>query len=158
MPKPSTILKYFAIFAGGALALSIAFFFYMILGAIGLVWTPYTCLTDILGQTSTSAGHYFEVSETSCSGIGKGPAEISVFASKTKRRRKVLIFKYERMHDGSGDAEPIITPVDDRTIRISVKHTGMLICRAERWEAFVIEYDIGRVVEGDPSPRECVQD
>jgi hypothetical protein len=158
MPKSSTFLKYFAGFAGGALVLSIVFFFYMILGAIGLVWTPYTCLTDVLAETSTSPGHYFEVSQTSCSGIGKGAAEISVFASKARRGRKVLIFKYERMNDGSRDAEPVVTPVDDRTTRISVKHIARLICRAERWEALAIEYDIGRVVEGDLSPRECIQD
>lgn len=158
MPKPATFLKYFAVFAGGAVVLFVVFFVYMILGAIGLVWTPYTCLTDVLEQTFTSSGHYFEVSQTSCSGIGKGSAEISVSASKTKRGKKVLIFKYESMHDGSRDAEPVITPVDDRTIQISVKHIASLICRVERWEALTVEYDIGRVVEGNPSPRECVQD
>jgi hypothetical protein len=159
MPKPSTLLKYFAIITGGALVLSIAFFFYMILGAIGLVWTPYTCLTDVLGQTSTSAEHYFEVGQTSCSGIGKGPAEISVFASKAKRGKKALIFKYERTHDGSREAEPVITPVDGRTVLISVKHIASLICRAGRWENLAIEYDIGRLAEDDGSrPSECIQD
>lgn len=159
MPRLSTLLKYLAAFIGGALVLSGILFVYMLLGAIGFVWTPYTCLTDVLGRASSPAGHYFEVSETSCSGIGKGPAEISVFALKSKREKKALIFKYEPMHDGSRDAEPVVTPVDDRTIRISVKHIAMIICRSKHWEGLAIEYDIGRVVHTyvDP-PGECAQD
>ena len=159
MPRLSTLLKYLAMFIGGALVLSIFLFIYMILGAIGFVWTPYTCLTDVLGQTSSRAGHYFEVSETSCSGLGKGPAEISVFASKNKRGKKTLIFKYERMHDGSPDAEPVVTTVDEHTIGISVKHIAMIICRSKHWEGAAIEYNIGRVVDDyvDP-PRECAKD
>ncbi|MPZ32395.1 MAG: hypothetical protein GEV13_15585 [Rhodospirillales bacterium] len=159
MPRLSTLLKYLAAFISGALVLSGILFVYMLLGAIGFVWTPYTCLTDVLGQASSPAGHYFEVSQTSCSGIGKGPAEISVFASKSKRGKKALIFKYERMHDGSRDAEPVITAVDDRTIRISVKHVAMIICRTRRWETLAVEYDIGRVIDSyvDP-PGECAQD
>jgi hypothetical protein len=71
----------------------------------------------------------------------------------------MLIFKYERMHDGSRDAEPVVTTVDDRTIRISVKHIAMIICRSKHWEGLTIEYDIGRVVDNyvDP-PGECAQD
>lgn len=101
-------------------------------------------------------GVYFEVSETSCSGLGKGPADISVFASRTKRNRRTLIFKYERMHDGSRDAEPVITSTDDRTIRISVKHVAMIICRRGQRENLTIEYDIARiVVEAYDGPPEC---
>ena len=157
MPRLSTLLKYFAALIGGAVVLSGILYVYMILGAIGLVWTPWTCLTDVLGQTSSQAGQYFEVSQTSCSGIGKGPAEISVFVAKSRRGRKALIFKYERMHDGSRDAEPTVTSVDDRTIRISVKHIATIICLSRRWETLAIEYDIGRVVDTDDGkpPGEC---
>lgn len=131
-------------------------FVYMILGSLGFVWTPYTCLTDVLGQTSTPAGHYFEVSQTSCAGLGKGPAEISVFASKGKRGRKAPIFKYERMSDGSRDAEPVITFFDNRTVRISVKHVAMVICRSRHLENLIIEYDIGRIViDAYDGPPEC---
>jgi hypothetical protein len=161
MPRPLILLRYLAVFIGGALVLSSILYVYMILGAIGFVWTPWTCLTDVLRQTSSPSGHYFEASETSCSGIGKGPAEISVFAAKKRRGKKVLIFKYEAMPDGSRDAEPIVTSVDDRTIRISVKHVAMIICHSKRWEALAIEYDIGRVVDepddGKP-PGECPRD
>lgn len=159
MSQPSTLLKYLAAFIGGGFVVFGILFVYMILGSLGFVWTPYTCLTDVLGQTSTPAGHHFEVSETSCAGLAKGPAEISVFASKGKRGRKALIFKYERMHDGSRDAEPVIMSVDDRTIRISVKHVAMIICRTGRWEVLAVEYDIGRVVDAyvDP-PGACPRD
>jgi hypothetical protein len=157
MPRPSTVLKYLAVFIVGAFVLSGILYVYMLLGAIGLVWTPYTCLTDVLGQTSSHAGHYFEVSQTSCSGIGKGPAEISVFASKDTRGKKALIFKYESMSDASRDAEPVVEAVDDRTVRISVKHVAMIICRSTRWGPLAVEYNIGRVVRaGDGSPQgEC---
>lgn len=141
---------------GAAAALFIVFVAWLILGTFGVVWSPFNCLTDIIEKMSGMSGHDFLISQTTCAGIGKGPAEISVFASEAKRR--ALIFKYERMHDGSRDAEPVVTPVDDRTVRISVKHVAMVICRAERWDTLAIEYGIGRVVEGDPSPRECVQD
>lgn len=150
------LLKYVAAIIGGGLVLLIAFFVYMLLGAIGLVWTPYTCLTDVLEQGSIAQGHYFEVSERSCSGLGKGPAEISVFVSETKRAKKTLIFKYERMHDGSRDAEPIITSTDDRTIRISVKHVASINCRSGRWKNQTVEYDIGRIiVEAYDGSPEC---
>jgi len=159
VPRPSTLLKYLAAFIGGGVVVFSILFVYMILGSLGFVWTPYTCLTDVLGQTSTPAGHYFEVSQTSCAGLGKGPAEISVFASKGKRGTKAPIFKYEPMSDGSRDAEPVITPIDDRTVRISVKHVAMIICRTGRWETLAVEYDIGRVVHTyvDP-PGECTRD
>jgi hypothetical protein len=150
------LVKYIAVIIGGGLVLLCALFVYMLLGAIGLVWTPYTCLTDVLEQAAIAQGRYFEVSETSCSGLGKGPADISVFASRTKRDRGTLIFKYERMHDGSRDAEPVITSTDDRTIRISVKHVATIICRSGQWENQTIEYDIARiVVEAYDGPPEC---
>ncbi len=159
MPQLSTLLKYLLAFIGGGFVVFSILFVYMILGSLGFVWTPYTCLTDVLDQTSTPAGYYFEVSETSCAGLAKGPAEISVFASKGKRGRRALIFKYDRMHDGSRDAEPVITSIDDRTIRISVKHVAMIICRTGRWEALAVEYDIGRVVDTYiDSPGECPRD
>src|SRR5215216_1574896 len=128
MARPSTLLGYLVVFIPGAIALSGILFLYMMLGAIGFVWTPWTCLTDVLEQKSSEAGHYFEVSQKSCAGLGKGPAEISVFASKGKRGKKALIFKYERMSDGSRDAEPVVTSLDDHTIRIAVKHIATIIC------------------------------
>lgn len=159
MSKPSSLFKYLAAFIGGALVLSSALYVYMILGALGFVWTPYTCLTDVLGQTSGPAGHFSQVSESSCSGVGKGPAYISVFASKAKGQRKSLIFKYEAMHDGSRDAEPVITFIEDRTVRISVKHVAMIVCRSRRWDTLAIEYDIGRiVVEAYDGPSDCTED
>lgn len=160
MPRLHTLLKCLVAFIAGGVVLFSILYAYMILGAIGFVWTPWTCLTDVLWRTSSQAGHYFEASETSCSGIAKGPTEISVFAAKNRRAKKALIFKYEAMAEGSR-GEPFITSIDDRTIRVSVKHVAMIICRSRRWEAFAIEYDIGRVVDepddGKP-PGECPRD
>jgi hypothetical protein len=130
----------------------------MILGSLGFVWSPYACLTDVLGRVRTPAGRYFEASQTTCSALAKGATEISVFASQTSRRKKALIFKYERMNDGSRNAEPTITPIDDRIIRISVKHVAEIICQSRRWGAWTIEYDIGRVVDDFGPPRECLQE
>lgn len=154
-----TLIDRLIVFIGGACMLSGVLFVYMILGSLGIVWTPYTCLTDVLERTSTAAGQYFEVSQTSCSGLGKGPAEVSVFASRTGQGKQALIFKYERMHDGSRDAEPVITPVDDRAVRFSVKHVGAIICQSRHWGAVVIQYDIGRVVDASLTPSgECIGD
>lgn len=63
------------------------------------------------------------------------------------------------MHDGSRDAEPVVAAVDDRTIRISVKHIAMIICRTGHWQTLVVDCDIGRVVDSyvDP-PGECPRD
>ena len=67
----------------------------------------------------------------------------------------------QRMADGSRDAEPTVTTVDDRTIRISVKHVAMIVCRSRQWQSLIVEYDIGRVVDepddGKP-PGECPRD
>ena len=122
MSKHSESIK----FAAGVISIMAAAYFlnwlWMMLGNFGVVWSPYTCLTDPLGKTSDPAGFRFLVSQTTCSGIGKGPTEVSVFASKTGlMRRRTLIFKYESMADDSRDAEPVIVPSVDGTVRISVK-------------------------------------
>jgi hypothetical protein len=208
MPKPSPILTQIVIFIGGAGLLGGVFFVYTILGSLGLVWTPYTCLTDLVGKASTPAGHFaagvisvivaayplnwlwmmlgtfgvvwspynclteplgktsdpagfrFLISQTTRSGIGKGPTEVSVFASKTGlMRRRTLIFKYESMADDSRDAEPVIEPSVDNTVRISVKHVAMIICQSTHRETLAVAYDIGRVVRSSGRPLgECAQE
>lgn len=50
------LVKYIAVIIGGGLVLLCALFVYMLLGAIGLVWTPYTCLTDVLEQAAIAQG------------------------------------------------------------------------------------------------------
>jgi hypothetical protein len=115
----------------------------MILSKLGIIWTPFTCLTDELGQTSTPAG-YLEASQINCSAIAKEASEISVFASKTKRGKKTLIFKYKRANDDSRNAEPVIEIVKDDTVRITVGLMETMVCRRERWERLTIEYRIGR--------------
>ena len=160
MPRSLTHLKCLAAFIGGAFVLLCLLFVYVLLGKIGVIWTPWTCLSDVLEQASNQAGHYFEVSQTACSAIAKGPTEISVFAAKHRRAKKTLIFKVERMNDGSRDAEPDVIPIGDRAIRIAVKHIAEVICRNGSWETLTIEYDIGRIVDTDPGkpPGECPRD
>jgi hypothetical protein len=159
MPRLPAFLECLALFVGGACLLSALLFVYMILGMLGIIWTPCTCLTDMLLQRSTPQGYYFEASQTSCSGVGKGPAGISVFASKAKGGKKALIFEYERMNDDSRDAEPAVTLVDDRTVRIAVKYVAEIICKSRNWDALAVKYDIGCVVDTDGNPpAACVRD
>ena len=70
---------------------------YLFLASFGLIWTPYTCLTDVHGRFSGPSGVRFE---------------ISVFVSRANWRGKTLLFKYESMHDGSSDALPVVTSID----------------------------------------------
>ena len=154
-PLSPRVLTYFLIVVGGTCLVSGVFFVYMILSKLGIIWTPFSCLTDELGQISTSAG-YFEASQTNCSAIAKEPSEISLVASKTKREKKALIFKYKRANDDSPSAEPAIEIVNNDTIRITVTFVETIICRRERWENVAIQYRIGREFEpAESPPRNC---
>ena len=131
---------------------------YLFLASFGLIWTPYTCLTNVLGGFSGPSGVRFEISETSCSIVAKGPGEISVFVSKANWRKKTLLFKYEAMHDSSSDALPVVTSVDEHTVQISVKHVASIVCRTDKWGTLAVRYNIGLVVDpGDGLPRGCDQ-
>ena len=129
---------------------------YLFLASFGLIWTPYTCLTDVRGRFAGPSGARFEVSETSCSMFAKGPSEISVFVSRANWRGKTLLFKYVMMHDGSSDALPVVTPIDDRTVQISVKHVASIVCRTGKWRTLAVRYNVGVVVDpGDGLPGGC---
>jgi hypothetical protein len=131
---------------------------YLFVASFGLIWTPYTCLTDVHGGFSGPSGVRFEISETSCSIVAKGPGEISVFVSKANWRKKTLLFKYEAMHDASSDAWPVVTSVDEHTVQISVKHVASIVCRSDKWGTLAVRYNIGLVVDpGDGLPRGCDQ-
>ena len=131
---------------------------YLFLASFGLIWTPYTCLTDVRGGFSGPSRVRFEISETSCSMFAKGPSEISVFVSKANWRKKTLLFKYVLMHDSSSDALPVVTPVDEHTVQISVKHVASIVCRTDKWGTLAVRYNIGLVVDpGDGLPRGCDQ-
>jgi len=141
----------------GGVIIGGALYFYLLLGSIELVWSPYTCLTREYEQTMTLPQHSFRVIEESCSTIAKGPSEISVFAKRFDRAwGKTLLFKYERMNDGSADAEPVLSPGANGGVRISVKHVAEIVCLRWHWGGLEIEYDIGRVVDTEPwPPPEC---
>lgn len=131
---------------------------YLFVASFGLIWTPYTCLTDVRGRFSGPSGVRFESSETSCSMFAKGPSELSVFVSKANWRRKTLLFKYVMMHDGSSDALPVVTSVDEHTVQISVKHVASIVCRTDKWGTLAVRYNVGVVVDpGDGLPGGCDQ-
>jgi len=131
---------------------------YLFVASFGLIWTPYTCLTDVRGRFSDPSGVRFEISETSCSMFAKGPSEISVFVSKANRRKKTLLFKYVMMHDGSSDALPVVTSIDEHTVQISVKHVASIVCRTGKWGTLAVRYNIGLVVDpGEGLPGGCDQ-
>ena len=131
---------------------------YLFVASFGLIWTPYTCLTDVHGRFSGPSGFRFEISETSCSIVAKGPSEISVFVSRANRRKQTLLFKYVMMHDGSSDALPVVTPIDEQTVQISVKHIASIVCRTDKWGTLAVRYNVGVVVDpGDGLPGGCDQ-
>ncbi len=131
---------------------------YLFVASFGLIWTPYTCLTDVHGRFSGPSGVRFEISETSCSIVAKGPSEISVFVSKANWRKKTLLFKYVSMDDGSSDALPVVTPIDEHTVQISVKHVASIVCRTDKWGTLAVRYNVGVVVDpGEDLPGGCDQ-
>jgi hypothetical protein len=126
---------------------------YLLLGAAGLVWTPFACQTTFHERVTGMPGHDFEVSETSCPGDGALPSDVSVFAARRgPRQQRALLFRYARIHDGSADTLPLITPLDDGTVRFSVDHVASIACRTPRWDGLQIDYRIGRTVHADASP------
>src|SRR5215510_3843334 len=83
---------------------------YFAVGAAFDYWKAGVCLTEVLANVSGVKGLNFEVSTTNC---WHSP-ETSVFVSKPGESRKTLLFLY-----GSVEV-PVITSVDDRTIRITL--------------------------------------
>ena len=54
-PLSPRVLTYFLIVVGGTCLVSGVFFVYMILSKLGIIWTPFSCLTDELGLRSSNA-------------------------------------------------------------------------------------------------------
>jgi hypothetical protein len=67
---------------------------YLYLAAIGLIWTPYTCITDTIQEIANLSGYDFKVTETSCSTIAK-TGFVSVYISRDHRNKPILLFKYD---------------------------------------------------------------
>jgi hypothetical protein len=114
---------------------------YLLLAMVGLAPNPYTCITETHKKVSGLSGFDFEISETDCSTLGED-ASISVFAVKSGETKKVLLFKYG---PAGGDPMPVIIPVDQHTIQISVSRISDLIFRRDNWEGLSINYNIGIV-------------
>jgi hypothetical protein len=113
--------------------------FYLLLAAVGLAPTPYTCITEMHGKVSDVAGFDFEVSETDCDTLAKD-ASISVFASKAGQAHKTLLFKYG---PAGGDPFPLITPIDQHSVQISVPWISDVIFRRDGLKDLSVVYKIG---------------
>jgi hypothetical protein len=119
---------------------------YFYLAAIGLIWTPYTCLTDTIQEISDLSGYDFKVTETSCTTIGNDTS-VSVYISPTGRKKAVLLFKY----DPAGVVPyPSITVSDMRHVIITVPIVSEVILERHEWRSVSgtvsVDYHIGRVI------------
>jgi hypothetical protein len=120
---------------------------YLYLAAIGLIWTPYTCLTDTIQEIANLSGYDFKVTETSCSTIAK-TGFVSVYISRAQRNNPILLFKY----DPAGVVPyPSITVSDMRYVTIAVPVVSEIILQRHKWQEVSIDYDIGNVIFPDPN-------
>jgi hypothetical protein len=118
---------------------------YVLLATIGFVPTPYTCLTMTHDKISGLLGYDFEIGETDCSTLGED-ASISVLVSKAGQTKEALLFKY----DPAGVTLPIITPLNDHTIKISVPRISIVMFRRDSWENLSVVYSIGSIDHPNP--------
>jgi hypothetical protein len=119
---------------------------YFYLAAIGLIWTPYTCLTDTIQEIANLSGYDFKVTETSCSTIAK-TGFVSVDISLAHRNKPILLFKY----DPAGVVPyPSITVSDMRHVTITVPVVSEVILERYEWRSVSgtvsADYRIGRVI------------
>ncbi len=139
-----SFLIWTALAASAALALV-----YLWLVMIGLAWTPYTCITEVRGRTTDVSGFDFEVSETNCDTFAK-TVTISVFASRPGRPRKVLLFKF---FPAFNDKLPVVSAVDQHTVRISIPEISSLAFRREKLGDLSVNYSIGITDYPDKEPK-----
>jgi len=111
---------------------------YLYLAMLGLAPTPDDCITEVHGRISGVSGFDFEISETNCDTLAK-TATISVFASKPGRPKKVLLFKFFPAYD---DLLPVITPVDQHTVQISIPEISSLFLRRDKLKDLTVIYKI----------------
>lgn len=132
------------------LAIAIPAAIYLFLAMVGLAWTPSTCLTEERGRISGVSDHDFVISDTNCSTIAKD-ASVSVFVSLTDGTERTLLLKYSPVND---EFLPAITPVDRKTVLISIPVIASLIFHRDRVDDLTVRYDIGRIVFPDTDSRE----
>lgn len=127
---------------------------FLVLDFFGLAGNP-VCLTDVHERIFDLSGFDYEVSETGCSALAHDDA-ISVSVSKVaqRQRRKILLFKYV---PAGVTGLPVIIPIDEHTVQISISRVSSLFCRTDKWDALTVKYDIGVIDYPDSRarPPEC---
>jgi hypothetical protein len=66
---------------------------YLLLVMVGLAPTPYDCITETRGRVASVSGFDFDIREAYCDTLAK-TATISVFASRSDKTRRALLFKF----------------------------------------------------------------
>jgi hypothetical protein len=115
---------------------------YLFLAAVGLAWTPYTCIKETRQKISNLSGFDFEISETDCSTFGE-TASISIFVSTAGGHEKALLFKYGPEDDGQ--LLPSIVVSDRGNISISISEVADIVSQQRKWKNSSIYYYIGSV-------------
>lgn len=106
------------------------------------------CITEPRGKVSDLSGHDFEISDTNCDTLAKDDA-INVFASKTGKGDKTLVFKYDP-GGPMGDVAPQIRLIGPNKIRISVTKIASIFSWRAQLEDLYVVYDIGKIEYPDP--------
>ena len=103
------------------------------------IWSPYACLDTVREKIANTSGLDFEVVETDCDVLAKDAAT-SIFISTRGQTTRELMFKYVPSNYA---AVPLITAIDDRTIRVSIERVSDVLCRNDTLQSLTIEYVIG---------------
>jgi hypothetical protein len=115
---------------------------YLISATLGLIWTPYTCMSSTIQTITNLSGYDFKVIETDCSTIGED-ASVSVYISLAGRKKEVLLFKYG---PAGINPYPSIAVSDPGNVSISIPVVSDLILQRHKWLNVSIDYRIGQVM------------
>jgi hypothetical protein len=114
---------------------------YLLLAAVGLAWTPYTCIIETRKKIPNLSGFDFEITETDCSTLGED-ASVSVFVSKGGDRTKTLLFKYGPAVD---NILPSIAVNKESNFLISIPRVSDVRFQEHRWQNMSIQYNIAHI-------------
>jgi hypothetical protein len=129
---------------------------YLCLAAVGLAWTPWTCIAEQRKVVTNLHGIDFEVTETNCDVLAKDDV-MRVLVSKTGGRRKVSILEF----DPVGWAPlPQFSVSDDGKITVAVEKMGAVLKQQDEWNGISIHYKIGHIYDPitPPPPHAAQQD
>ncbi len=128
-----------AVFAFGAMIGPLVFMLY---------WDEPTCSTNVLQQTpSTPAGHVFKVISRNCGLNIFATYDVAVTAAKVGAVDETVIFEFDPWRQDM----PLITMLDDRTVKISLDSASSISLSRESWQDLTVVYDIGYVAYPPPN-------